>query len=222
MEDAAVVRAGTREELQDVDPQALRDDVYDAIDESWLTPGVVTIQAARRCGADEVGPGLRRRAAGVQLIYEGLANTRGLVDIPPWTTATDGNSPNPDAVERGNMDVLVADVLVARGAHLLAYTEAADECVAVIQRFGRRQTDENVTSEDRTLEADALELAAIAGSTLDGPTPVDSVLAWANDLAASLDGGDLPETSSLLPAPEAGTTGQTAVANESRSGRSDP
>jgi len=75
------------------------------------------------------------RAAGVQLIYEGLRLTRSVAHEEPWVTAATQES-DIDA----DMDVLTADVLVARGFALLACTDAAAAAVEVVRAFGRDQT----------------------------------------------------------------------------------
>jgi len=76
-----------------------------------------------------------------------------------------------DAADGGDMDILVADVMVSRGFYLLARTEAAAEAVAVVRSFGGDQTRRRTTGDDsydRNLEADVFELAAVAGVTAGG------------------------------------------------------
>lgn len=135
----------------------------------------------------EDGPGgVEERAAGVQLIYEGLRLTRALADDPPW----EGDPPHTDS----NIDVLAADVMVARGFSLLACTEAADKAVETVQSFGRDQTDgqQGRAASPHALEADVFELAVLAGTTALGVEPGDALRSYAANLAASLD-DDHPE-----------------------------
>jgi hypothetical protein len=135
---------------------------------------------------------VEERAAGVQLIYEGLRLTRGLADEPPW----ERDLPHTDS----NVEVLAADVMVARGFSLLARTEAADKAVETVQSFGRDETDgqQGRTAPQHALEADVFELAVLAGTTAFGVTPADALLSYAAELAASLD-GDHPEPPEPVP-----------------------
>lgn len=217
MDEAAVVREGAREVLRDVSPAGLRQSVYDVVDNGWEAPGVVTLFAARRAGADGFDSDIRSRAIGVQLIYEGLALTRRLAWEEPWTDSTDGYSGDP------NIEVLVADVLVSRGSNLLAYTEAAGRCVEVIRDFGRRQTGRDVLPADHELEADVMALAAVAGTTAMTSGPATRAVEWAETVSSSFDGGDLPDAASLLARAETvAEPSQAALANESRGTSTDP
>lgn len=203
MDEAAAVCEGARDLLSDVEPDGLREMAVAAVEEVWAAPGVATVVAAREAGVEDGGSDLRRRAIGVQLMYTGLAVSRGLIEDEPWA---DGDAAS------GNLDVLVADVLVARGGHLLAYTEAVDRGVQSIRRFGRRQTDG--PDDGHELEADMLLLAAHAGSTVGGPPAAQHVMEWAEDLAESLDGGELPDVSTLVPAVDSGATGTRVLAGD--------
>lgn len=211
MDEAAAVREGARDLLSDIDPAGLRQKAVETVEESWLAPGVVTVVSARKTGVDDGGADLRRRAVGVQIIYAGLALTRRLVNGDSWAT---------DEAESSNLGVLVADVLVARGGNLLAYTDASPRTVETIRRFGQRQTD-GTPDGDRRLEADILVLGAHAGSTFGGPPPAPSVMEWAEELGESLGPGDLPETGTLVPAIETAGGGSVALAGEHRQS-SDP
>nr|WP_210424997.1 hypothetical protein [Halorussus halobius] len=145
-------------------------------------------------GGNAAGPvGIEERAAGVQLIYEGLRLTRALADEPPW----EREPPHTDS----NVDVLAADVMVARGFSLLARTEAADKAVATVQSFGRDETDgqQGRPASPHALETDVFELAMLAGATAFGVRPSEALLAYAAELAASLE-GDRPEPPEALPA----------------------
>jgi hypothetical protein len=213
MEEAAAVRDGAREVLAEITPPALRREATQALDDGWPAPGVVAVLAARRAGVEGVDADLRERAIGVQLIYEGLALTRRLVEEAPWA---DTDDPDPHA----DVEVLVADVLVSRGSYLLSYTEAADRCVEVIRAFGRRET-ERPADADWELEADALALGAVAGATAGGED-ADDAAEWAASLSASLDGDELPDPADFLGANAAARVGQPAVANEWRQPSTDP
>ena len=167
MEEAAAVRRAATEAVADIVPEALRTELESLVDGGSMVPGALTLVAATAPpeGAEAFGSldGLVERAAGVQLIYDGLRLTRRLASDDPWTTG--------DA-DTGDMLILAADVLVARGFYLLARTEAADRAVAVVRAFGtdqtlRRETDD--PSYDDNLERDVLDLALVAGTTAAGP-----------------------------------------------------
>ena len=135
----------------------------------------------------DTGPvGVEERAAGVQLIYEGLRLTRALADDPPW----ERDRPHTES----NIDILAADVMVARGFSLLARTEAADKAVETVRSFGRDETDDQQgrAVPPHALETDVFELAVVAGTTMFDSTPSDALVAYAGKLAESFD-GDGPE-----------------------------
>ncbi|MFB6205332.1 MAG: hypothetical protein ABEJ05_02230 [Haloglomus sp.] len=176
MEEAAAVRRAATEAVGDVVPDALRSDIESRLADGSMVPGVLTLLAAT---APSDGPaafdgadGLLERAAGVQLIYDGLRLTRELAHEDPWTAAAGAGDR-----DRGDMGILAADVLVARGFYLLARTEAADRAVAVVRAFGRDQThrrEDGDPSYDRNLERDVLDLALVAGITAaGGDAPAD-------------------------------------------------
>ncbi|MFC5971873.1 hypothetical protein ACFPYI_11070 [Halomarina salina] len=177
MEDAAAVRRTARASVDDIEPARLRDDLRSFIDDGSMVPGVVTTLVARTHGVE--GDALYERAAGVQLIYEGLRLTRSLADDEPWLSG-DRDS--------GDMHVLAANALVARGFYVLACTEAAEAAVAVVRAFGRDETERRVRGEEETtLEADVLELAVVAGVTAGGGEPTADLRSMATDLASTLD-----------------------------------
>lgn len=177
MEEAAAVRKAALAAVDDVEPARLCGRIADRLDDASVAPGVLTLVSA---GAVAEGPAkdVTDRAAGVQLIYEGLRLTRSLARTDPWA--------GPDR-DRADLDILVADILVARGFYLLARTEAATAAVEVVRAFGtdqtvRRETDD--PSLDRNLEADVLELAVVAGTTAAGGRASARLREYAGDLAA--------------------------------------
>ncbi|WP_137284406.1 DUF7114 family protein [Halorussus salinisoli] len=206
MEAAVRARKAGREAVRDVAPDRLRERIHALLDESAMVPGVLALTSARAVedasatggakatrgthDSDGTGPGpvgVEERAAGVQLIYEGLRLTRALADEPPW----ERDPPHTDS----NIDILAADVMVARGFSLLARTEAADKAVETVQSFGRDETDgqQGRPAAQHALETDVFELAVVAGTTAFGADPSDALLAYAAELAESLD-GDHPES----------------------------
>ncbi|MBO4247969.1 hypothetical protein IL252_09100 [Halomicrobium sp. IBSBa] len=176
MEEAAAVRRAALAAVDDVDPARLRDRIEDRLNAASMTPGVCTLVSASAAGCEGQLDGLSDRAAGVQLIYEGLRLTRALAHDDPWAGG------DRDAAD---LDVLIADILVSRGFYLLARTEAADAAVDVVRAFGTDQTVRRETDDptlDRNLEADVLELAAVAGVTAAGSRPAPRLREYASDL----------------------------------------
>ncbi|MFC3477487.1 DUF7114 family protein [Halobacterium litoreum] len=194
MEEAEQARVAALEAVEDIEPDGLRAVIDDHVASSSMLPGVLTVLSARVVDGS-VDPGaVSRRAAGVQLIYEGLRVTRDLVADEPWAYTDD---PDPD----DDLDVLAADVLVARGFRLLARTEAAGHAVQTVREFGHEQTDvqEGRTSTARTLEANVFELAAIAGGTAaGGETPV-ALRQYVVGLADNHGAPPLPPAADALP-----------------------
>ena len=202
MDDAVRVREAAGGALADIEPARLRELLADRVADAEMTPGVLTLVSARAIDPSVTGDGVAERAAGVQLIYEGLRLTRRLAHEEPWGEV------DLDAVGdvAADMDVLAADVFVARGFYLLARTDAAEKAVGTVRAFGRDQTlrrDAAEASEraalDRNLEADVFELAVVAGTDTVGADAPADLLAYAAELAADEDErmpaeGALPES----------------------------
>lgn len=179
MEEAAAVRRAAREATRDVTPDELRETIDEYVDAGSFVPGVLTFVSARAVDGEEA-PAPTERAAGVQLVYDGLRLTRELAQSDPWagarvnrggdrttgvdekTTADDattaGESTTVDGAEaailESDMAVLAADVLVSRGFYLLARTEAAEKAVEVARAFGRDQTVRETAGADRARALD--------------------------------------------------------------------
>ncbi|SNR52984.1 DUF7114 family protein [Halorubrum vacuolatum] len=201
MDDVARARRAAREALADVTPERLRVAIDDRLAGATVTPGVLALVTARALDPDVDANGVTDRAAGVQLIYEGLKLTRRLAHEEPWTAAA-----THEADIDADMEVLVADVLVSRGFSLLAHTDAAGAAVEVVRAFGRDQTIRDrpdtapaaAAALDRNLEVHALELAVIAGTTAVGGEPPAELLTYARELAADYD-GEFPPPRTALP-----------------------
>jgi len=198
MDDAARARNAAREALADVEPEQLREALDARLGDAAVTPGVLALVTARALEPAVDLDDVADRAAGVQLIYEGLRLTRTIAHEEPWATA-------PTVADVGaDMEILAADVLVSRGFSLLARTDAARPAVDVVRAFGRDQTlrdregTDAAAALDRNLEVDALELAVVAGTTAVGGDPPEELLAYARDLAADCD-GEFPPAGSALP-----------------------
>lgn len=215
MEEVAAVRGAALDAVGDVEPDRLRERVRERLEDGSMAPGVLTLLSARAVAADapdDAPPlstdGIAERGAGVQLIYEGLRLTRTLSQDPPWERSdrtgpregelTDGgdvalsggdvpaDSAATEDAAAADMDILVADVMVARGFYLLARTEAAGEAVAVVRSFGSDQTRLRTTGDDSfdgNLEVDVFELATVAGATAAGGETTADLRAHAAELA---------------------------------------
>jgi hypothetical protein len=190
MDDAVRVREAACEAVEDIDPDRLHGILFERLSDAPMTPAVLTLVSARapETGVDTDTDGIAERAAGVQLIYEGLRLTRSLAWEEPWTRSVDADAGDIDA----DLDVLAADVLVSRGFYLLARTEAAGRAVDVVRAFGRDQTlaraeGADAASLDRNLEADVFALAVVAGMTAVGATPSPAVIEYAAELGRDCD-----------------------------------
>lgn len=191
MEDAAAVCDAARDVLADVGPPPLRNLLEARLNETSATPGLLTLMSARAAGGPDGSVDLDRRVAGVQLIHEGLSLTQSIVRSPPWdrTEGTNG----------ANTDLLVANILVARGFYLLAHTDAADTAVKTVRSFAReetaRETDPEARAGQNALEVDVFELAIVAGTSAAGVAPPPRSRTVAIDLVDYLADHDdgLPE-----------------------------
>lgn len=216
MEDAVRTREAAREALSDVDPPKLRATIDDRLADASVTPGVLALVTARALDPEVDSATVADRAAGVQLIYEGLRLTRQLAHDEPWATSHDADI-------EADMAILAADVLVSRGFYILSRTEAATAAVEVVRAFGRDQTlrdrpDTDPAILDRHLEEDVCELAVIAGTTAVGGDPPADLLAYARELATGYDGKFPPAGQAL---PDA-TADRIADISEGRVSATDP
>ncbi|RQG98318.1 DUF7114 family protein [Natrarchaeobius oligotrophus] len=220
MDEADNCRRAATEAVADVEPPRLHDLVESVLDDASMIPAVFTIESTARASPDAVGPLERRaggvdldrsivdddavftHAAGVQLIYEGLNLTRMLAHREPWTDDDDA------AGETADLEILAADILVARGFYLLARTDAAQKAVQTVQAFGRDQTRRESTRSDAApatdlaaldanLERDVLELAVLAGAAAVDERPSPQLLSLANDLVDGV-GPSFPPVATCL------------------------
>ncbi|MCL9816809.1 DUF7114 family protein [Natronocalculus amylovorans] len=198
MDDAVRTRAAAQEALSDIEPPRLQSVLENRLTDASMTPGALTLASARAAAPTTTVEGLSERAAGVQLIYEGLRLTRTLAHEEPW---------NPDGTDEENLDadlaILAADVLVSRGFYLLARTEAASMAVETVRSFGRDQTlrsepNADVNALDGNLEVDVFRLAAYAGATAVGGEPPEELLSFVSELARGYDGVSLPPAAETI------------------------
>jgi len=201
MDDAVRVRDAACEAVEDVEPDRLREVLFERLSDAPMTPAVLALLSARapETGVDTDADGLVARAAGVQLIYEGLRLTRSLAHEEPWRRLVEG-----DGDIAADLDVLAADVFVSRGFYLLARTDAAGRAVDVVRAFGRDQTlrrgdGADVDALDQNLESDVFALAVVAGMTAVGAAPSPALLEYAAELGrdCDADGGLQPADAAL-------------------------
>lgn len=212
MDEVATCRRAAQEALADIYPDRLRDDIESHLAAAPMAPGVMTLRCARACDDDVDVESVVDRAAGVQLIYDGLSLTRSLAHDEPWT--------HDDDHTQANLDSLAATVLVSRGFYLLARTDAAARAVGTVRDFGRDQTDRrradaDVAALDAALERDVFELAAVAGTTAVGATPTTELFAQLAGLVPT-DGRDHLPAVDALPAAAELNVGATASETASR------
>ena len=197
MEPAVRARAGARDAVADVTPHRLREVILAVLEEGAMTPGALTVLSARAVDdpptTDTPETSVESRAAGVQLIYEGLALTRSLAREEPWSIE--------EELLDSDLAILAADVMVSRGFFLLARTDAAVKAVDTVRSFGHDQTVQRATDDGETyeLEADVFELAVVAGTSIAGVEAPAVLREYAVDLAHSLNGAPTPEVPASLP-----------------------
>lgn len=239
MEEAERCRQVTRGLVADVEPDRLRAVIHDELAERSVLPGVLAMATAEALregsgagsgaipgdraiaesrsdgGVDAATP--EADAAGVQLVYAGLALTRSLIHSDPWAGADGERGP---AADRADMAILAADVMVARGFVQLAGSPGCRSAVRTAQAFGRNQTlreepGADVERLDADLERDVLELAIVAGAGAVGAEPTPELLAHAEAIVEE-HGTDLPPVEvglegfqAAAPDPSAGEAGST-------------
>jgi len=206
MDEAARCRKAARDAVRDVEPPELREAIETALENDSMIPGALTLVTARAATPGDLNVDvISERAAGVQLIYEGLSSIRNLAATEPWANvASDDETAEPgeidDALTESNVAVLAADVAVSRGFYLLARTDAAGKAVETVRAFGRNQTLGDDGATDGGLEVDVLELAVIAGATSVGADPTQELLSRAAELARDA-GTPFPPAEGHLPDP---------------------
>lgn len=192
MDEAVHARAATHDAIDDITPRALRNAIEYRLENASLTPAVLTRLSAHAAHTTYDPTELDERTAGVQLIYNGLHLTRFLARTSPWDTTPTNTA---------DIEILAAEVLVARGFSLLANTEAAPFAVTTVQAFGQHETTRahHPTTDlpDSTLEANIFELAIIAGLAATDTDRPPGTTEFATELARSYN-NELPTAPELL------------------------
>lgn len=195
MDEADRARIASRDAVEDVESVPLGDEIHRIIDLASMTPGALTILTARELGGDDAEAAAAKRAAGVQLSYEGLRLTRQLVrEQTRWDESDRTDS---------YVALLVAEVMVSRGFFHLAHTEVAPTAIDIVQRFSRNQllerelgaTDDEL---EASLEVDVIKLGIEAGATLVSEEVPPFLAEFGEELAAELDTEPLPEPDDAL------------------------
>jgi hypothetical protein len=194
MDEAGRTRRAARDTIDDVEPEALRENIDELLRTRSMSPGALVFRVAETADEGIEPTTVSEHAAGVQLVYDGLRLTRELAHDEPWIQS--------DHRAEADMSILAADVMVSRGFHLLARTDAARKAVETVRAFGRDQTvrRENATDDprhDSGLEADILELAIVAATSLTAAKPATDLLERADAIGGSL-GVPLPPAEQLL------------------------
>ncbi len=189
MDETAHARAAFRDGIGDITPDALRSRLEEILKAASMTPGSLTVLTATALDESLEGDVAARRGAGIQMSYEGLRLSRELIHTDPWT------SENPDD---GDMNVIAAEVLVARGFEYLAHTVVAGDVVEAVRRFGRDQTrleefDADRAALERGLEADFIRIAVRAGADIALGSIPEEIETLADTLATELASDPLPE-----------------------------
>lgn len=195
MIDVARARRAVVAAITDVEPAALNERLESLLTEESVAPAALTFA----CGPTSMqtpGTPLAHRAAGVQLIYSGLRLTRALATTEPWTAV--------DTDSQADLDILAADVLVARGFDLLAQSPAAAHAVQTVQTVAEAVGRRTASDSPSQLERAILELAVIAGTTVQHETPDRQLQQQVRAFARS-HGYPLPPADQLLAKLEDGT-----------------
>lgn len=194
MDETAHARAAFRDGIGDISPEPLYSRLEEVLKTSSMTPGALTVLTATALGESIEGDSAARRSAGIQMSYEGLRLSRELIRTDPWA---EGDT------DAGDIDVIAAEVLVARGFEYLAHTVVADDVVEAVRRFGRDQTrreepDADRPAIDRGLEKDFIRIAVVAGGDIALQTVTEDVTVLADELADELGIEPMPDAETAL------------------------
>lgn len=187
------VSEALRRSLADIEPRSFNEHLRELLTDRPLTPAATTVVTGRAIDATADLDRLADLGVGVQLGYEGLRLTRDLIGGRSWL--------DQHHAADEDIDVLAAEVLVARGFNLLAGTGTVSNAVEIVRRFGQRSALESDTDTKATypsLESDTIELAVETGadfvlSTV--PPPIRSV---GVDLAERLNRDPMPAPETVL------------------------
>lgn len=183
MEEGPAVRSAVLQSLREVSPAPFSTRLERTLEGRPLTPGVLAVRTARAVDGTIALEAAAERGAAVQLTYEGLRLTRSIVETEPWPPSEEGD---PD------VDVVAAEVLVAKGLYKLSHSGVRGRIVQTIQRFGRSLSRDDAAVET-SLEADFVVFAIAAGADLAAPTVPPGLVEYARELAAEIEADPLPD-----------------------------
>ncbi len=174
--------------IHDIVPKPFNERLAGILADRPLTPAAATVATGLAIDRTADRDKLATLGIGVQLGYEGLRLTRRLIQQDSWLGT--------DRTTDEDIDILAAEVLVARGMNLLTRTGTVTQAVDVVKRFGQRAAfDRTETAGDGlgTLEMDIIKLAVDTGADAvlqSVPPPIASLGA---ELATRLDTDPIPE-----------------------------
>ena len=193
MDEIAHARVAFRDGIGDIEPDALRSRLERVLEAASMTPGALAVVSATALNGSVDRELASRRGAGIQMSYEGLRLSRGLIHTDPWS--------NGDRTE-GDLNAIAAEVLVARGFEYLAHTGVAMDIVEAVRHFGRDQTLRETADDprllDARLEAEFIRIAVVAGSDVALRSIPETVNSVADELAEELGTDPLPNPDTAL------------------------
>ncbi len=187
MAEAPGVRDALFDTIDDIEPPPFRTELETVVADASLTPGVLTVRTADVLSPTVNSSETRQRGAAVQLSYEGLKLTRRLARDAPWE--------DPAEERNHDLDLIIAETLVARGFYHLAQTGVATRAVEIVRRFGRNLTTELQLGERPTepsLEVDVVALAVLAGADLALTTTPPELVDYAEGYGREIEAVPLP------------------------------
>lgn len=193
MDEGISARSAAIRAVQDVTPDRLRERIEARLEAAPPAPGDVAIASARHHGEDPPDGTAADVAGAVQQIFVGLRITRELIETDPWRDLD--TRPN-----EADLEIVAADVLLARGVSRLSSTEAANTAVQVVREFGQDQAERlegRAVGSQRSLEASVLELAVVAGAASSGFEPEPAVRRTVPQ-GPGIEAGRMPPTSAIL------------------------
>lgn len=174
--------------IADIEPDSFNDHLETVVADRPLTPASVTVATGQAVDGTADGDRLADLGVGVQLIYEGLRLTRELMATDAWLDTT--------GTTEEDIDVLAAEVLVARGFNRLSETGTVTDAVELMRRFGERRAYERSGIEAAdlgSLEGDTLRLAVDTGADAVLSTVPPAIATVGDDLASTASTGAMPE-----------------------------
>ncbi len=186
------VSEALRQSIVDIEPQSFNAHLNEVLQDRPLTPAVLTVTTGRAIDSTADRDRLTELGVGVQLGYEGLCLTRELIDDESWLDSHQSTD--------ADLDVLAAEVLVARGFNILAETNTVTDAVDIVRTFGRNRAHERDGSDktDPSLEADIVSLAVTTGADCVLSTVPPPIASFADELGARLDENPIPEPAVAL------------------------